>query len=190
MLKKNFIIRILLLVMLCLSVIVIVPISYARYISVNNGNGSLDVAKWNIVLNNKNLDEVIKLDLFETIDDSYLKDGEKIIAPGVSGNIVLNIKNNSDVVAEGTIILEELSNNYNIPIVYSLEEDGNYVDINDFEIMSSEIINVNEEKKVTIYWKWDFYSSESQNNADIELGSSGTALFEISLDVRINQKVS
>jgi len=186
--RKRLFVRVLIIISLCFSVIV--PISYARYVKENNGLGNLDVAKWNIILNNKNIDEVIKLDLFKTINNSSLKNETNIIAPGTSGNITLNIKNNSEVVAEGTILLEELENNNNIPIVYSLSEDGEYVDINDFIIMNNEIIMPETEKEITIYWKWDFYKDYNQNQKDNDLGTNGTALFEIGINIRINQKVN
>jgi len=175
-----------LLIFLCLSVFV--PFSYAKYANDNNGISRLDIAKWSIILNDKNIDEVINLDLFKT-SNNYLKNGIKIIAPGVEGNITLNIENASDVVAEGTIILEELENNNNIPIVYSLVKDGEYGEINDLEIMNNEIIMPESEKEVTIYWKWDFYKNNSQNQKDNDLGTNGTALFEIGINIRVNQKV-
>lgn len=185
--KRNIFVRILLLITLCLSIIV--PISYARYIEVNTGSGNLDVAKWDIILNGENIDEVINLDLFETINDSNLKNGTKIIAPGIDGSITLNIKNESDVVAESTIVLEELLNNDNIPIVYSLEANGEYVGIADFEIMDNEVINPGEIKEVTVYWQWPFYQTQTQNNSDSDLGIDGTALFEIGINIKVNQKV-
>ena len=186
--KKNVFVRLLLLTMLCVGVIV--PISYARYVNNNNGIGNLDVAKWNITLNDKNLDEVINLDLFKTINNADLKNETKVIAPGVGGNITLNIKNDSDVFAESTITIEEMINNNNIPIVYSLKEDGDYVRIDDFEIMNNEVIIPENEKEITIYWKWDFYKDYNQNENDNILGKNGTALYEISINIRVNQKVS
>lgn len=186
--RKRLFVRVLIIISLCFSVIV--PISYARYVKENNGLGNLDVAKWNIILNDKNIDEVITLDLFKTINNNSLKKGTNIIAPGTSGNITLNIKNDSEVVAEGTIVLEELENNNNIPIVYSLVEDGEYVDINDFLIMNNEIIMPENEKEITIYWKWDFYKGHNQNLEDNDLGTNGTALFEIGINIRVNQKVN
>lgn len=181
--RKRLFVRVLIIISLCFSVII--PISYARYVKENNGLGNMDVAKWNIILNNKNIDEVIKLDLFKTINNSSLKNETNIIAPGTSGNITLNIKNNSEVVAEGTILLEELANDDNIPIVYSLVEDGEYVGINEFVIMNKEVILPKEEKNVTIYWKWDFYNNQNDNN----LGLNGTAEYEIGINILVNQKV-
>lgn len=186
--KRNLLLRILLLIVLYLSIII--PVSYARYITNNNGDGNLNVAKWNIILNDKNIDEEINLDLFKIANDSNLKDGTRIIAPGVGGNITLNIKNASDVVAECNIDLEELSNSNNIPIVYSLVENGEYVEINNFEIMNNEIIMPKSSKDVVIYWKWDFYKNHSQNQSDSNLGSDGTALFEVGINIKMNQKVS
>jgi len=186
--KKNVIIRLLLLGSVCLGAVV--PITYGRYFDKSEGEGNLVIAKWEIILNDENVDEEIDLDLFKTVDDRHLKNGEKVIAPGVSGNIVLNLKNNSDVVAEGTIELEEIENIQNIPIVYSLEEDGEYVGIEDFEIMSNEEMMPQEERNITIYWKWNFYSSQEQNDKDNELGVEGTELYKLRIDINVNQKVS
>ena len=185
--KKGFIVRLLLLASLCLGAVV--PITYGRYFDKTNGAGNLVIAKWDIILNDKSIDEEIDLDLFGTMDNRHLKNGEKIIAPGVSGNIELNLINNSDVVAVGKIILEEIENDYDIPIVYSLVEDGEYVDINDFDIMTNEEMMPQEERNITIYWKWNFYDNQEQNDRDNELGRDGTALYKLGIDIEVNQKV-
>lgn len=184
-------IKILLALFIIISCIVI-PISYARYIANYNGTSNIDVAKWDITINNKKINEEFTFNLFETIDNTNLKKGVKAITPGASGNITLNIKNSSDVVAEYTITIEETSNENNIPILYSLEEFGEYKKINEFIIANNQEIGIdtNNTKTITIYWKWSFYQDSSQNQKDNELGQNGNALLQVKMNIKANQKIN
>ena len=168
----------------------IASVSYARYSYLNEGNNSVGVAKWDIVINDQSMNSEVVFDLFETVENNNLLDGTRLIAPGTEGSITFNISNNSDVVAEYTIVLEEVLNDNDIPIVYSLEKDGVYQDLSEFIVANSEEIKIGEkDKSVTLYWKWDFYSTTLQNEKDNQLGLSGNANILVNMKIRVNQKI-
>lgn len=188
MLKKIICITILMLTLAISSIII--PTSYAKYIKNLNGSSNLDIAKWDIIINDKDINEEFVFNLFETVNDSTIKNDIKAIAPGIGGNITLNIENSSDVKAQFTINIEETENKNNIPIVYSLEENGEYKKLSELSMANNEEISVGEIKKVILYWKWDFYKDEDQNQIDNELGQNGEATLKLSINIKVNQKIS
>jgi len=189
--SKKLMIKIIL-PLLVLTTCIVIPASYARYITDSSGIGQIDIAKWEIIINDKSMEEEFDFNLFETLDNPNIKDGITAISPGTSGNITLNLKNSSDVVAEYTITLEEISNENSIPIVYSLEENGEYKKINEFTVANKEEIGINNgnTKTITIYWKWDYYNNSTQNQKDNELGENGTARIQVKASVKVNQKIN
>ena len=178
------------LVILWLLFIILVPYSYARFGMNTSSVYQLDVAKWQVLINDQvNLDgELIDLDLFQTTDGG-LDATKQIIAPGSSGNFELVILNDSEVTSEYTILFEE-ENLSNIPIEYSLTGlEDSWVSLNELDISKKEI----EQKKedvVTIYWRWAYYQDEQQNTLDNSLGIDGVASVKLQLKVYVEQKIN
>jgi len=166
------------------------PISYARYNFYNDGNYNVDIAKWDIVLNDKSLDEEHVFDLFKTVNNDNINKNIKALAPGTKGSITFNIINNSDVFSECTIEVEETENTYDIPILYSLDENGEYKELKELEIANNLELGIKENKTITLYWQWPFYKDSLQNQKDNELASNETAKLLITTNVKVKQKIN
>lgn len=173
-----------------LIIFIVIPASYARYTYFHQGDTFIDIAKWDVTINNNPINSDFTFDLFETVNNDNLKKDVKLIAPGTNGSLSFYITNDSDVVAEYTILIEEVENDKDIPIVYSLEEDGEYKELSELVIASNEEIQMGvKNKKVTLYWKWDFYHDKNQNIKDTEIGLLEDATILIHLNIKANQKL-
>lgn len=174
-------ILILILVMIIVTGIA-VPITYASYKNEHKGTGNVNVAKWDVEVNGKKIDEELVIDLFSSIDNVSTSTTNYIM-PGSEGTFDLKIKNKSDVTVSYSIKIEEILNNKNIPIVYSLEENGDYKDDKDFVIATEELLygEINNSKDYKIYWKWPF-ESDSEN-----LVITTDETFKVKVTVNVNQ---
>ena len=189
--RKKLIIKIILISFLLIPCMFF-PISYARYNFNNTGSVNVDVAKWDIIINNETTNEELTFDLFESVNNTNIDQNIKAIAPGTNGSINFNIINNSDVVAEYTINIEEVENLNDIPILYSLEENGEYKELTDIVFANNEEISLGSynTKEFTLYWKWEFYKDSNQNIKDNELSQTEAAKIIINTNIQVNQKVS
>lgn len=169
---------------------VITQKTYSRYAYNKNGNNNVDIAKWNISINdNLNVNnDVIEFNLFDTVNTN-LKSDEKLIAPGSNGKFTLEIKNNSEVIVEYILKLTE-TNNHDIPIEYSLTglDDSWVEDIKEINI-NNEAIEINKIKLIDIYWRWAYYKDKSQNDKDNDLKNKN-ANIKIKMNIDVNQKIS
>ena len=190
--KKEFAKIILILVPLILFLLNFCIPSYARYKSSTNGNKELGIAKWDVTINEKKIDKNLTIDLFKTVDRQNVKEDVNAIAPGSTGEITLNIKNSSDVIAKYNINITESKNDSNIPILYSLEKEGEYKELEDLEYVKQEELGIRENntKTIKIYWKWDFHKNISQNVKDNEIGSNSNSKIELTVNINVNQKTS
>lgn len=182
MLNKN-ILKITLLILIIFSGIAI-PMTYARYKNDNKGTAKLNVAKWDVEVNDISIDEELVIDLFNSIENVSTST-KNYIMPGSQGSFDLKIKNKSDVTINYTIKLEEILNNKNIPIQYSLVELGEYKDDKDFIIAENEELlygEINNTKQYKIYWKWPYYTEEN-------LVITEEDKFKVKVNVTVNQVI-
>ena len=112
--NKNQIFRIVsLLLVLCFISTVMISGTFAKYTSVYSGHDTALIAKWSLDVKGGSVDfdlgddATAELDLFSHEYDKYINQKVKvgdddiyIIAPGVDGEFVLSVTNNSDVAAE------------------------------------------------------------------------------------------
>ena len=112
--NKNRIFRVsALLLVLCFISTVMISGTFAKYTSEYSGQDTALIAKWDLDVTDGSHDFAIspddpaELDLFSHAYNENIIDtaGEnKIIAPGVSGDFILSVTNNSDVAAEVNFI--------------------------------------------------------------------------------------
>jgi hypothetical protein len=201
--KNTFRIGALLLVA-CLISSVMLSGTFAKYTSEYAGQDTALVAKWSLdVKDGEGADFAIspnaaaELDLFlHEYDKNILSTAgdDKIIAPGVGGNFVLNLTNNSDVAAD---ILFEISESGPVfPIEFAIsdvafdfdnaEPEDILVGIEDLDAaLDALTIHLDEAggddamRVVTVYWRWAYDNIDTEGwkdlydddlNTDNELG--------------------
>jgi hypothetical protein len=127
--KNTFRVAALLLVA-CLISSVMLSGTFAKYTSEYSGQDTALVAKWDLTMKDQDDNEFSidtpeqQLDLFShAYDTNILADAgeQKIIAPGVSGNFVLSLTNNSDVAADITFDITKTG--ANVPMEFSIGKD-------------------------------------------------------------------
>lgn len=180
------------LVIICLIFLIIgisIPVSFSKYTTTTSSVGNINIAKWEFTINDESLNKEFDFNLFDTIDNSSIKNGVVAIAPGSTGKVIVNLKNKSDVLSEYSISFEEILNDYNIPILYSLD-DVNYQELNQLMFDNNEILDINHSKKITLFWKWDYFQSIEQNQLDNQLGASDDVSLKIKMVLKAQQKIS
>jgi hypothetical protein len=171
--RKNLTVYIFLIVVIAL---IAVSGSYARYTKTLSGSDEAFVAKFDVTAN----DVSETIDLFDFIDETAVKDG--VIAPGTRGSFTTTLQNNSEVTAAYTVSATETQTT-DIPIVYSLNEEGPYVPAEQLASVATGILdfpgstkaNPVTTKTIAIYWKWE-YSGNDQ--VDTALGEAATTADE------------
>lgn len=166
-----------------------IPISFSKYTATTNSVGNISVAKWEFTINDQSINEEFEFNLFDTIENTSIKDDVVAIAPGSTGKVVLDLKNKSDVSSEYSISFEEILNDSNIPILYSLD-DIEYKELEQLEFHENEIIDINHSKNITLFWKWDYFKSVEQNQLDNQLGENDNAILKIKMTLNAQQKIS
>lgn len=152
--------------------------TFAKYVSTATGSDTARVAKWAFNVEGENIAQTntFVFDLFNytdsNVDVNGAGDGEKVIAPGTSGSFVIDLTNNSEVVATYAIDFAQVktaSTNGNvIPIQYSLNTTDWYDSIDSIDIPAGTALGMNGgNTTVTVYWRWVF---DGLDNVDTDLG--------------------
>ena len=176
--------------------IILIAQTYAKYTSSGAGSDNTKVAKWDIKLNGTTIEsKTINFSLFDTIYDSDTtteetdvekKAGQKIIAPGTSGKFYVTVKNDSEVTAKYNMSYS-VENTQNIPIEYSIDKTTWTANIAEINANTEQYITLpigSEEKGQTIYWRWKYEGTDSQDTA---LGINGTASIKVTLKIIAEQ---
>jgi hypothetical protein len=173
--KNTFRVAALLLVA-CLISSVMLSGTFAKYTSEYAGQDTALVARWDLTMTDGETafsvaPAVATLDLFSHLYDTNILSTagtEKIIAPGVSGDFVLSLTNNSDVAADITFDITEADGNPSNPripmefsIVDNFETTGkilNGVDAleNALNIEAIHLGHTNGNANRTVYWRWAY----------------------------------
>lgn len=216
--KNTFRVAALLLVA-CLISSVMLSGTFAKYTSEFAGEDTALVAKWNLTMSDgTNLYDTAKLNNPTTLDlfthaynDNILSTAgtQKIIAPGVSGNFVLDLTNNSDVAAdiEFAITKPNPETDAAVPMEFSIGKDFHDVGatilqghaalqeaLNNLNtapesdgLIRLAAVEVDEEEEeeivdsetITVYWRWPFGTSDL---VDHETNVADTTLGTTSAD--------
>jgi hypothetical protein len=164
--KKTFRVGGLLLIA-CLITAAILSGTFAKYTSTFAGQDTALVAKWDLTIKAGDTeftgDGEQELDLFKHAYDKNIVAGagdDKIIAPGVDGEFVLSMTNNSDVAAAIEFSITEEEDNAEVPMEYKVDN-GEWVDFDglatalDNELDGTLAVG-SEEKTVKVLWRWAY----------------------------------
>ena len=193
--KKNNMMRLasILLVLVLLTTSVISG-TFAKYTTeANSTTDTAKVAKWNVLLNGEQMTaaHTFTFDLFNTVIDTKndatetdiaTADGS-IIAPGTKGQMSFELKNFSEVVAEYTIDYS-ITNNENIPVVFSLDGADWKNSIDELDVTTPVNMPIGDAKTVTVYWMWAFNGDDAK---DTGLGLKGTDTISVTAKVIATQ---
>lgn len=162
--------------LITVATLIIVASSYARYTTTISGSDEAIVAKFDVSAND--LTETINL--FDCIDEDAVLDAEGVVAPGTKGSFTTTLNNDSEVTVSYALSITE-TNSSNIPIVYSLEENGTYVSASEFSALAlaggtldftgTTKANPVTSKELTVYWKWEI---DGDNEVDTGLGKAAS----------------
>ncbi len=174
--------------LITVATLIIVASSYARYTKTISGNDEAIVAKFDVSADN--LTETINL--FDCVDEDAVLDTEGLVAPGTKGSFTTTLNNDSEVTVSYALSIAETNSN-NIPIVYSLEENGTYVSASEFASLALAKGTLDFEgttkadpvtsKQLTVYWKW---AIDGDNGADTILGESAATATRPTLKATIS----
>ena len=191
--KKNTVMRIasFLLVAVLLSTCAISG-TYAKYTSQITAQDSARVAKWDFQVNSVTANSnTFEFELFKTVLDSdgsvesdILPNDGTIIAPGTKGDFSIKLKNASEVTAEYKIDYT-VTNNYGIPVVFSLDGTTWKNSINDLDVTTAKTMAIGAEETITVYWMWAFNGGDDA--VDTNLGLDGTAEIIVQAKVTVDQ---
>lgn len=173
------IIQVLLLAMLSL---IFINETYTKYTTELTGSSNDTIAKWDWTINNNSVskdDTEFTFDLFKTIKDT---DGgteadvtTQKIAPGTKGLFEITVSNLSEVNTNYSLTLTETKGSVvsNANIEYSIigtDEATDWTDDIETFNLTDTSLNMNASKTVTLYWRWAYSTTESQDTADTAVG--------------------
>ncbi|MDD4172314.1 MAG: hypothetical protein PHQ94_08755 [Syntrophomonas sp.] len=167
--KKTFRISALLLVV-CMISSVMLSGTFAKYTSTYAGKDTALVAKWDLTMTDGATEFAVspdaaaaELDLFSHAYDTNIVDqdgADYIIAPGVDGEFVLSMTNNSDVAADITFDFEKVTGSADVPMEYSLDSGTTWVILDNLQTaLNAENIQLAETGGAvtrTIQWRWAY----------------------------------
>lgn len=183
----NFILTFILLISICLTYL-IAQNSYAKYKNQRQANSNLDIASWNIKLNNNYINTTQNITINPTWEDQNSSTKDKVIAPGSIAYVDVKI-DPSEVDVD---FKYELT--YSIPSASDLKalRIKSYKINNGTETTFNEVITGNVTKNSTtpttirLIILWD--DTLSTNETDTYLGKNAdTKTAKINLDIRFTQ---
>lgn len=150
--------------------------TYAKYVTTSNGEANLNIARWDIVVNDEHIKN--KEELSADITPQYAENpnvAEGVIAPGSIGYFDITINpTNTDVSFDFEISIDnEESDVTDLKLLkYYIDSEDNIKDAEENEVISDSInINDKKAKTVRIYVIWDESINETMDNIkDSEVG--------------------
>ena len=171
------------LLLLVMLVLMLIVGTYAKYTTKVEGSDSSVVAKWAWQINDSDVsksDTEFAFNLFDTIKDTADGNNETDvkatkIAPGTKGSFEIKVENLSEVNAYYNLTLNETKGQdvSNAKIEYSIigtDEATDWTDDIETFNLTDTSLNMNASKTVTLYWRWAYSTTESQDTADTAVG--------------------
>ena len=182
--KKNGMLKIVLVIILIITVVILAGFAYARYVTSLNGNATMDIAKWSFNYKILNSTQTAEVDNFAvTRNDNNADVDSSTIAPGTSGEFIIEI----DATGTETLIAYDTTITFtNKPtnlIFYSnsekteaiIVENERYLNLNGFFSLED-----NKKRDIPIYWEWKLESGntpeEIENNDEIDTTFMGKTM--------------
>ena len=145
--------------------------TYAKYVSSTNGEANLNIARWDIVVNNEHIKN--KEELSANITPEYIENpnvASGVIAPGSIGYFDITIDpTNTDVSFTFEISIDnENSDVTDLKLLkYYIDSIDNMTEAEENETISDSInINDKKAKTVRIYVIWDESQNETMDNEE------------------------
>ena len=166
--------------------------TFAKYTSTASGSDSARVAKWDFKINGTTANSnTFTFDLFNTVLDSdgnteadiKVADGT-IIAPGTKGSFAIVLKNDSEVTAK-YVIDYTVTNEANIPVVFSLDGETWKNNIDELDVTTPVTVAIGATPTITVHWMWAFEGGDDP--ADTTLGLAGSATLKVDAKVTVTQ---
>lgn len=167
--------------------------TYAKYTTEKSGTAVATVAKFSVDDNFSAADE--SFDLFATVYEADATSNEVDvaegkIAPGTGGSFDVVLTNNSEVTVEARLTIEETENASQIPVEYSLNGED-YVTAANFENVSTlTMTGATKAATTTVYWRWAFEGTDSENYQATQTDSTDTAIGETATAPTITVKAT
>ena len=172
------------LLLLVMLVLMLIVGTYAKYTTEVEGSDSAVVAKWAWQINDDDVsknDTEFAFNLFDTIKDTADGNNETDvkatkIAPGTMGAFEIKVENLSEVNANYNLTLKETKGQdiSDAKIEYSIigtdKATDWTTDINTFNLTNTMLDMETGSKTLTVYWRWVYSSSETQNDIDTAVG--------------------
>ena len=143
--------------------------TFSRYATLQKGTGSATIAKFKV-----GVDNIQSIDLFFTTNSNSVKPGK--VAPGMTGSFKAELSNDSEVVCDYILTLNETSN---IPILYSLD---NTTFVSASNINAQGRLSIEEKKDIDIYWKWDI---NAVSNIDTQMGQNDNNDYQATVELNV-----
>lgn len=178
-----------LLVILTLGMFIyIINSSYALFETNKSMIVKPNVAKWNININNNNINssEDFTIDSFVSVTNSHVKEGK--IAPGVEGYFDIEIDGQDTDVSISYNLKFDLSSLNNI-IIESVEETNGYVITSQEDNTYNGVILLNEinqgvKHNIRFYIKWVNDEDNNENDSLIGLNKDVNILIPVTIEVK------
>ena len=193
------------LLLLVMIILMLIVGTYAKYTTEVEGSDSSVVAKWAWQINDSDVsksDTEFAFDLFDTIKDTADGNNETDvkttkIAPGTKGGFEIKVENLSEVNANYNLTLKETKGQdvSDAKIEYSIigtdEAKDWTTDINTFNLTNTLLNMETGSKTLTVYWRWAYSPSETQDDADTAVGflaanSASDANKTITIEAKLN----
>ena len=171
------------LLLLVMIILMLIVGTYAKYTTEVEGSDSAVVAKWAWQINDADVsksDTEFSFNLFDTIKDTDGNNETDVkatkIAPGTKGEFEIKVENLSEVNANYNLTLEENKGQdvSNAKIEYSIIGTNEATDwttaLNTFNLTNTLLEMENGSKTVTVYWRWAYSPSETQDDDDTAVG--------------------
>ncbi len=172
--------------------------SLAKYRKQVTGNVDLQIARWNIKINDEDVanKSVLTNDIVPVFEgNEYTNDS--VIAPGSKGycDIIIDATNvDVDFTYElGISIGEEnqISDLRTTGYILNPTEDSTITEIPTDQAITGEIVHNTSQTKIRIYFEWyDEEDNNMDNTADTEVGIDETSKAVVSANIRFSQKKS
>ena len=147
--------------------------TYAKYTSKVSKSATLSVAKWAFDSDNPNGE--LAINLYGTVDETTLKqfdiNGNRLIAPGTSGNFNIEISNkNSEVGVDFNLSFKDSEN---LPNNLVIKQGTNIIERNG-SIKGR--IKPGESIKIPFEWSWTYSANDNADKDDTTDGINGNIM--------------
>ena len=158
-------------ILLVIALIAVISVgTYAKYFSdLGSKNSTAQVAKW--AFETDNASSALTFNLLGTYNANSLQSGK--MAPGTNGSFVVSLANtNSEVGVKYNITFDTAT----LPSTIHLYSDSSFTTElsknNGNYYYEGYLKKAQASKTITVYWRWEYYVSTSQDSTDTGIGEA------------------